>query len=338
MDDNQELLSTTYGSSIEPLVTSYLEWLRARAYATTTLHARRVMLAMFCRYVSSVGIRTVEAVSSRIVQDYQVSLEHLLQHAPCLQYSTLCTLRRFFQYAVEVRGMKVNPCRGLQMPNQPNALPRLVLSYKQARRILATPNRQAHSGIRNAAILELFYSTGIRLQEMSRLSLEDVDLTNGLLQIRHAKFSRSRVVPIGTKATMALRAYLDQVRTSWSQGQPEEQALWLSAYRPHHPIRSAAICQIVRTAAKAAGIRKPVSPHIWRHTCASHLVARGAPLPHVQRLLGHQSLNTTQVYARVTVRDLLRTFHQTHPRALERKAHVPDPSSCRTSPATPAGT
>lgn len=319
-------------------VNEYLEWLRSRGYAAATLHSYSTRLAMFCRHLDVVGISAIEDISPQVIYDYQVSLACSLQHSPSVVYLALRILRRFFLYLSEVRGMKANLSKGLLLPKQPIALPRLVLSYKQARRILATPNRQVHSGIRNAAILELFYSTGIRLQEMSRLSLEDVDLTNGLLQIRYAKFSRSRVVPIDTKANVSLRAYLDQVRTSWSQGQPEERSLWLSVCRPHYPICSAAICQVVRTAAKAAGIRRPVSPHIWRHTCASHLVARGAPLPHVQRLLGHRSLNTTQIYARVTVRDLLRTFHQTHPRALERNAHVPDPSSRRTSPSTSGGT
>jgi site-specific recombinase XerD len=173
--------------------------------------------------------------------------------------------------------------------------------------------------------LELFYSSGIRLREMTHLAVNDLDLGTGRLRIEHAKFARSRVVPLGTKAAECLREYLSVVRSEWTAAGHEERAVWLSVPRPHHPLGCRAIYSIVRAIGKAAGVRRPVSPHVWRHTCASHLVSRGAPIPHVQRLLGHRSLNTTQIYARVTIPELRKTFQRTHPRALERSVYVPNP-------------
>ena len=147
----------------------------------------------------------------------------------------------------------------------------------------------------------------MRLAEMAQLRVADVNLTQRVIHITTAKFSRDRVVPLGTIATERLRQYVNPVRSAWVTPTESIPALWLAGWPPHHPIAAPALARIVRCTARAAGIRSPVGPHVWRHTCATFLVRRGAPLPYVQLLLGHRSLNTTQLYARVAVCDLQRT-------------------------------
>lgn len=175
-------------------------------------------------------------------------------------------------------------------------------------------NTQTMIGIRNRAILETFYSTGIRLEEMTRLTILDVDQVQGVVRINLGKFAKDRVVPLGCKASECLREYLEKVRTKWSLANRDEHTLWLSSKMPHGPLKSQIIAVLVKHYGHQAGLLKPVTPHVWRHTCASHLVTGGANIAHVQRLLGHRSLRTTQIYTRTTITELKATHAQAHPR------------------------
>jgi integrase/recombinase XerD len=149
---------------------------------------------------------------------------------------------------------------------------------------------------------------------MRRLTIHDVDVRSGLLRVTKGKFAKDRVVPMGSKACDYVREYLKDVRAVWSKSNREERALWLSSVEPHSAIKAQIIAVMVRQYGRAAGIERPVSPHVWRHTCATHLVAGGAGLVSVQRLLGHRSLDTTQLYSRVAVREVQQTHRKAHPR------------------------
>jgi integrase/recombinase XerD len=139
--------------------------------------------------------------------------------------------------------------------------------------------------------------------------------------VNKGKFAKDRVVPMGRKACEYLREYLDKVRLEWMKAAVaaghekavDERALWLSFYQPHRPIKSQIIEVMVKRYARAIGIKKQVTPHVWRHTCATHMVADGANMIYVQRLLGHHSLRTTQIYARTAIPDVKKTHQKTHP-------------------------
>ena len=207
----------------------------------------------------------------------------------------------------------VNPCTGIPLPRQGKRLPRAVLTKDEAKALLDAPDTQTAIGIRDKAILEVFYSTGIRLEEMTQLTIHDVDHRNGFLRVNKGKFAKDRMVPLGRKACDYVREYLQQVRSEWSRANRDERALWLSFKKPHGPIKSAAIEVMVKQYGREAGLQKPVTPHIWRHTCASHLVADGANIAYVQQLLGHRSLTTTQIYTRTTITEIKETHAQAHP-------------------------
>jgi site-specific recombinase XerD len=159
----------------------------------------------------------------------------------------------------------------------------------------------------------MFYSTGIRAGEMTRLTVFDVDYKNGFVRVTRGKFAKDRVVPLGKKACDYVREYLQRVRGEWSKENRDERALWINAIAPHRPMSQQAIDLVVRDAARAAGLTRNVRPHVLRHTCATHLVANGANLAYVQRLLGHRSLSTTQRYTRVAVPEVKATLKK-HPR------------------------
>jgi len=161
---------------------------------------------------------------------------------------------------------------------------------------------------------------------MARLTIHDVDCRNGFLRVNKGKFAKDRMVPLGRKASDYVREYLQKVRAAWSQANRDERALWLSSKHPHRPLHSQMIEVMVSRYARAAGIDKKVTPHVWRHTCATHLVADGANIAYVQRLLGHRSLRTTQIYTRTTIAEIKATHARAHPQARSRSGHAYRPA------------
>jgi site-specific recombinase XerD len=209
----------------------------------------------------------------------------------------------------------LNPTLGVPLPKAERRLPKRILKPSEVRRLLNAPD-QTPKGLRDRAMLELFYSSGIRREEMARLALPDVDIKNGFVRV-HGKGNRERMVPVGQAACDAIGKYLKEARAVWLKAPRNPgwtNALWLSPIQPHGPLKKEAIAQIIqRHAARALG--RHVSPHLWRHTFATHLLANGANVVYVQRLLGHRSLKTTEIYTRVTMTDLKKTFARAHPRA-----------------------
>ena len=140
--------------------------------------------------------------------------------------------------------------------------------------------------------------------------------------VTKGKGAKDRVVPMGAKAGAYVAEYLREVRLPWSAPRKDERALWLGATEPHRPLKKQAIAVMVNDYKKLAGIERPGRTHLWRHTCATHLVANGANLLSVQRLLGHRSLKTTQLYTRVAPREIAVTMRRAHPRS---RARAPRP-------------
>ena len=302
----------------------YLDGSRCRGFSPTTLRNMELSLRSFVKFLAARSVRLAD-ITPGLLQEYGRHLAVAHANAPGTVWMRLLAARRFLNFLTQGGVLSPDVVRGTVLPALPRSLPRLVLSRNQAHAILATPNFASAKGIRDSAILEVLYSTGLRLAELALLITDDVHLEEALIHVRHAKFNRDRFVPLGVIAVERLRTYIEQVRPAWLKPGVNPPDLWLSAIQPHQPISPPAIACIVRRIAKAAGIRAVVSPHVWRHTCATHLVRRGAPLIYVQQLLGHRSVNTTQIYARVAITDLQRTFARTHPRAQERSLHVPAP-------------
>ena len=302
-----------FTGALEALRTSFLESLRVRGQAPATLRARSQSLTTFFLWLTSAGIDDVRELTRENIRAYQLWLKQRGLTTGTL-HAKLITLRRLFEYLESTDAILVNPCLGLVLPKLEDRLPRNVLSQAEARRILDAPDTQTRKGIRDRAILELFYSTGIRGEEMAALTIHEVDCKNGFVRVTHGKCAKDRVVPMGAKAAQYVREYLAQVRLAWSAQRKDERALWLSAIEPHRALKKQAIASMVNGYKKLAGIERPGRTHLWRHTCATHLVANGANLLSVQRLLGHRSLKTTQLYTRVSAVEIRATMRR-HPRS-----------------------
>jgi integrase/recombinase XerD len=311
-------------------LSAFLERLKVLHYSPATVASRQQSLSAFFRWLGQAGpgrkLTDVREVTQQTVRDYQ---KHLLgRYTTWSTHTHIIALRRFFEHLEATDALLISPCAGVPLPRLEDRLPRSIFTRQEVRRILDAPDTQTGKGIRDKAILETFYSSGIRLEEMTRLTVHDVDCVKGFLRVNRGKFCKDRVVPLGAKACDYVREYLRQVRGQWTKDNRDERALWLSWRWPHQPLKKQLISVMARQYARAAGIKKQASPHVWRHTCATHLVSGGANIAYAQRLLGHRDLRTTERYTRVTIPDLKATHAKAHPRTGE-----PTPRQARTAAA-----
>lgn len=300
-------------TSFETQLTAFMEAMKVHGYSPATLRSYRAALSVFLTYLGNAGVTDLRAVGSTTLRDYQGWLQKQ-DYTGWTILARLQAVRRLFDHLGAVQTVLLSPCVGEEPPKVPCRLPKAVLTIGEARGVLEIPNSATKIGLRDKAILEVFYSSGIRLEEMTRLTLADADYKNGFLRVNQGKFSRDRVVPLGQSASDCVRRYVEQVRAQWSPPPQNQKALWLSSRRPHAPLKSQVIGVMVREYGRRAGIEKHVTPHVWRHSCATHLVANGANVAHVQQLLGHASLRTTQVYVRTAIPEIKTTLALAHPR------------------------
>ncbi len=224
--------------------------------------------------------------------------------------TVLAHLRSFFRYLKKAGRLLSNPALELENCRKTRQLPKNILSVPEIARLLAVVPRDSPSGLRDLAVLEVLYSTGVRRAELLGLNLSDLRLGESMLYVM-GKGSKERVVPLGKAACEAVQRYLKESRPVLIKG--ETQALFVSAC---HGDRATVyeILPAIRRYAKQAKIKKKVNLHLFRHTCATHLLRGGADLRCIQTLLGHSELSTTAIYTRVDLTDLKKTLKRCHPR------------------------
>jgi integrase/recombinase XerC len=221
----------------------------------------------------------------------------------------LACLRSFYKFLVKGNVAHVNPTSMIATPKLEKSLP-VFLDEATISRLMEQPDRSIPNGSRDAAILELFYSTGIRLSELLHLRLSDVDLSSGTVKVR-GKGSKDRIVPFGGKAHEALITYLNQRARLLPEGAGSP-LFFLSARGKQ--LQPKTVNRIVNKYISAVSDAQKRSPHVLRHTFATHLLDHGADLQAVRELLGHESLSTTQIYTHVSVDRLKKIYAQSHPK------------------------
>jgi integrase/recombinase XerC len=223
----------------------------------------------------------------------------------------LASLRTFFKYLKREGIVEKNPAKMVAIPKGGKDLPH-TLSVDEAFRILDVPDPNCPLGSRDQAILEFLYSSGLRVGELTSLSLNDLDLGAGMVRVM-GKGSKERMVPIGSKAVEALRSYLARRGELMGKGERVPQYLFLNHRGGRLTARS--VGRMIKKYLLQAGIVKEISPHTFRHSFATHLLDAGADLRGIQELLGHASLSTTQKYTHVSSAKLMEVYDRTHPRA-----------------------
>lgn len=227
----------------------------------------------------------------------------------------LSTLRSFFSYLYSEGFIKINPARVVSSVKTKRAIPKF-LTVDDAFKLVEAPSEDKFTVQRDRAILELFYSSGIRVSELCGLNLEDLDLREGLIKVR-GKGKKERIVPIGQKAKEALKKYLAirQILRIKKKLSLDETPLFIN--NRGQRISDRQVRRIVEKYAKFIGVLEKIGPHTLRHTFASHLLMEGADLRVIQELLGHASLSTTQIYTHVDLKHLIEVYDKAHPLSKE---------------------
>jgi integrase/recombinase XerD len=227
------------------------------------------------------------------------------------------SIKRFFEFLEISNLVFINPAEFLQEPKKEKTLPKSILTPKEARHVLDQPNLGTRKGIRDRAVLEAFYSTGIRLGELCALTIYDADLQGGMLRINKGKGKKDRVVPLGRHAVRFVREYITKVRPHFTKKNRANRHLFVDINGK--PLSKQVVGLMIRTYARAAGIKKQISAHSFRHTFASMLIKNGADIVAVQKMLGHAQLRTTQCYIRTLGLDLKAAHNKSHPRERDKE-------------------
>lgn len=303
------------GNPLHALKSRFLDWTVAIGLAEQTACIRRSALGDFIRWCDRHGVRDAPGITRGRLEEYQLDLSRRRKRSGDLlalstQANRLHPVRAFCKWLARERLVSVDVSRELEMPRLPRRLPRWVPSVAQVDRILAQPDVSTPSGIRDRAMLEVLYSTGLRRMELARLQLHDADLATGLVRVSGGKGGRDCIVPVGSRACRWLASYLREVRPALLPACGEE-ALFVTDYG--EPFRKNRLGDLVRRYLGRARIAAPGACHLFRHACATHMLENGADIRYIQSMLGHADLSTTQIYTRVCIGRLKEVHAATHP-------------------------
>ena len=309
------------------LLDRYVKACEAKGLAAETIRYRRDYVRHFIAWRRGSDLRSLTS-DEMIAYAHELALYRYRQSkAEAAPWKLLTNRTReqrlwiigdFLQWLVEHHVILVNPFHRVRAKPLPKRLPARIPTESEIERILAAASgTRSDVERRNRAIIELMYSTAMRIAEAAAIDTTDLDLTAGTLLIRHGKGGRSRVVPIGEAATSALLDYLQHTRPGFVSSKPGVAALFLAATHcgtTGQRLSKASIREIVREAGRKAGIDRRINPHQIRHACATHMLRAGADLRHIQQLLGHSRIDTTEIYTQVDASDLANVLARTHPR------------------------
>ncbi|MBU4376330.1 MAG: tyrosine recombinase XerC [Candidatus Omnitrophica bacterium] len=258
-------------------------------------------------FAKFLGETSVENVSYLFLRKYLANMK-AKNYSKRTVARKLASLRSFFKFLYREGYIKANPSSGIATPKLDKKLP-IFLGPDEVSRLIESPNEKDAAGLRDRAIMETLYSTGIRVSELVGMSLDNVDFIGGVVKV-FGKGKKERLAPIGDKALRAIRNYLDKRGVARLN---DKKAVFLNKGGSRLTDRS--IRRVLEKYIKRVSLREGVSPHTLRHSFATHLLNRGADLRSVQELLGHMNLSTTQIYTHVTTERLKEIYDKAHPRA-----------------------
>ena len=293
----------------QELLLKFKEYLKIKNYSSVSIDNYSYCLKWYFIFLKSQG-KDLRELTKHDILDYGIYLKEK-NYSPHTVERSLQTLRRFFKYLEEIFYILVNPCQDLILRAVPKSLP-TVLNETEIKQILAKPNTSIPVGIRDRAWLELLYSTGLRIGELCRLTIFDVDLSSGFIRVNKGKFNKDRFVPLTKVAGLYLKQYLTHIRPRFTKNRLQEKALIVGVRGK--ALHKLIIGRLVRDYAKIAGITRKVTVHTLRHTFATHLLDNGVDLFKVQKLLGHARPEATQIYTHVNPKAMKEEHKKCHPR------------------------
>jgi site-specific recombinase XerD len=338
MQTEQEDVSPLQRMSLEAAVAAFLRRLIAADYSERTVKAASADLRQFADFLGGRGVRWPEDITRNDVSDFVAGLGETVGQSARIDYAIerrdagrrhmggsrgprpyarssvarkLSTVRSFLSFCERERLIETNPGTGVDSPRLPRRLPQ-VLSQEQMNDLLGAIRGTTPLELRDRALFELIYSSGLRCQEALDLELRDISFESCEIRAK-GKGRKVRVVPVGALALGALGRYLREGRTRLVAGGRQEEHVFLS--RTGRPLSSSDVQRRLTRYLAISGVPEGTSPHTLRHSFATHLLEGGADLRAIQEMLGHSSLRTTQAYAHVSAGHLRRTYRRAHPRA-----------------------
>jgi integrase/recombinase XerD len=288
-------------------------------YSKDTIRARRQSLRRFIAWADERGISDPRSITRPMLERYQRYLFYYRKAdgkplSLGMQEQYLAPLKTWFKWLVREHHIPANPASDLILPKQPKNLPRALLTIQEVEAILNEAEPNTPQGLRDRAMLETLYATGLRRMELPGVAIYDIDLNKGLLWVRQGKGKRQRVVPLGDRASAWIDKYLTESRPQLLATDTE--ALFLTDYG--EPVKPDYVANKMKRHMQFAGINKPGSTHLLRHACATHMLEGGADIRYIQEMLGHANLETTEIYTHVSIDKLIEIHRASHPSRLKR--------------------
>lgn len=303
----------TIGDGIE----KYLQDLTVRHYSEQTVYGYWLRLMIFLRWTDDRALQLAISITDAHIDRYRRYLHQTTTAGKRLKAATqkghLMVIKQLFTWLAKHRWIAHNPTADLVLPRTPYTLTHRLLSQGEIKRFIDAIDLNSSTGLRDRSIIETLYSTGIRRVELIQLAIDDIDISDGMVLVRQGKGNKDRRIPIGDRALY----WIDQYLNDWRPQRPRathSTRLYLS--EKGYPLRSTEIGQRIRDYKQKAGIAKPGGCHLFRHAMATHMLDNGADIRHIQEMLGHSNLSSTQIYTQVSKQALKDIHRQTHPAAL----------------------
>ena len=291
-------------------ITEFKHHMKVIGYAPKTMDGYGYGLKCFMSWLQKNGITDLKKISRQTILDYQAGV---MKDGGAVETRAIKirAVKRLFEYLEDTHRLLINPTEGIVETNRKNRKIGRVLTTKEMTRLLEQPNLSLNSQIRDKAVMEVLYATGIRSDELLRLNIYDPDFKDKVLYIRKGKGKKQRVVPLGNRAIRYLSEYLEKIRPRHAKRNPREKTLFLTV--EGLPMTWNCMRTKIDMYRKQAGIKEPVGLHAFRRSCATHMLQQGADIRYIQKLLGHKYLRTTQQYTKVMPVEVKKTHEKTHP-------------------------
>lgn len=295
---------------INNILMDYLHYLKVeRGLSENTINSYGIDLKLFLEYLRENEIPSFKQVNKEVIVNYMQS-EKNNNKANSSILRSVSSLRKFFQYLAQEKIIEKDPMLLIDTPKKKQHLPQ-VLTKEEVEKLLRSPNTGQVLGLRDRAMLELMYATGLRISEIINLKLEDLHLTMGTLQTL-GKGHKERIVPVGDEAIKWVNRYLEEARPKLLK-QKRSNYLFLNFHGNN--LTRQGVWKNLKAEVRKAGIQKNITPHTLRHSFATHILENGADLRIVQELLGHADISTTQIYTHLSNKQLADIYNHAHPRA-----------------------
>jgi integrase/recombinase XerD len=294
---------------MEQLLDQFLHYLIVeKGLSKNTIEAYSHGLNRFLHHLREKGVQEIRDVGKLHIRGFLLALRNKNLNTKSI-VRNLVAIRTFFKFLIQEGLLESNPLEEFESPKVAKRLPE-ILTLEEIEKILEQPNPQTPLGIRDRAMLEMLYATGMRVSELTQLPIHQVNLEAGYVLL-YGKGSKERLVPLGSEAMKWVTVYLKTARGILSKGK-ENPSLFIN--RSGKGMSRQWFWKNLKDYARRAGLRKRITPHLLRHSFASHLLERGADIRSVQMMLGHADISTTQIYTHVTGERLKKVHKQYHPR------------------------